>query len=754
VSRGLRSLIKRIERIADDGDPDTVTELEKRAQTISRILRQASFILVWSVTIMLVLAELGVDLKPILAGAGILGLAIGFGAQTLVKDVITGFFILLENQIRVGDVVTAAGFTGEVEAVNLRTTVLRDVDGKTHIIPNSAITVVTNATRDFSRALLDVGVSYREDTDRALMVMRQVGSAMEKDPVFGRKIMGSFEYPGVQALGESSILLRIGGEDPRARRPGRAARAAPAREEGVRRGEDRDPLSALEGGDRQVKRGLTPFLLLALAACRAPRHKQATDDDLAARIVPVLTEAIRFETVQGNTEARDAQQRWLLDTAKRMGFQARDTGKMVEIDLPATSNAPVLGLVVHGDVQPASAEGWSFPPFEGTAKDGYVYGRGSCDDKGPLVQALFAMDALRASKKPRTHTVRLLVGSDEESDNKDVTEYLKEHRAPDLSLVLDYVFPVIVGEMAWTGLDVDTKPGPRGATDLPYQVQSLRAGLSPSIVPDRATLTLKWSRGGVANWAPVKSRFEARRLPEGTRLKVAASEDDPSILIIDAFGKAAHGGVNLQGGRNALVALARASENLLPRSGEDDLLAFARLAGKDLHGTGLGLTENDPIWGRYLVNVATVKARDDGSLRLSIVFRRPPPRTGPQMKAYLTAKVRAFERATGASFKIDGYWQDEPYVVDPESKLVKRLLAAYERGTGEKARPGVAGGATYAHRLPNAVAFGMWFPGKPYAGHDVDERIPIADLVRGTQILIAALEDLACGAPIKQPLDR
>ena len=209
VGRGLRSLIKRIERIADDGDPNTVTELEKRAQTISRILRQASFVLVWSVTTMLVLAELGVDLKPILAGAGILGLAVGFGAQTLVKDVITGFFILLENQIRVGDVVTAAGFTGDVESVNLRTTVLRDVDGRVHIIPNSAITVVTNATRDFSRALLDVAVPYGADTDRCLMLLREVGSALEKDPVFGKKLMGPFEYPGVQSLGESSVLLRM-----------------------------------------------------------------------------------------------------------------------------------------------------------------------------------------------------------------------------------------------------------------------------------------------------------------------------------------------------------------------------------------------------------------------------------------------------------------------------------------------------------------------------------------------------------------
>lgn len=209
IHRLLRSIIKRIERISDDGDPHTTTELEKRAQTIGRILRQASSVLIGSVTAMLVLAEFGVDLKPILAGAGILGLAVGFGAQTLVKDVITGFFILLENQIRVDDTITAAGCTGVVEAVNLRTTVLRDYDGTTHIIPNSSITVVTNATRDWSRALLDVGVAYKEDTDRCVLVLREVGASIEKDPLFARKLLGSFEYPGVVKLGDSAVVLRV-----------------------------------------------------------------------------------------------------------------------------------------------------------------------------------------------------------------------------------------------------------------------------------------------------------------------------------------------------------------------------------------------------------------------------------------------------------------------------------------------------------------------------------------------------------------
>jgi small-conductance mechanosensitive channel len=209
VRAALRSIIRRIEQMSVAGDPHTTTELEKRAATVGRILRQAASVLVWSIAAMLVLAEFGFDLKPILAGAGILGLAVGFGAQTLVKDVITGFFILLENQIRVGDTVTAAGCTGVVETVNLRTTVLRDQDGTTHIIPNSAITVVANATRDWSRALLDVGVAYKEDTDRCEAVLREVGSALEKDPGFAKRLIGPFEYLGVVKLGDSSVVLRV-----------------------------------------------------------------------------------------------------------------------------------------------------------------------------------------------------------------------------------------------------------------------------------------------------------------------------------------------------------------------------------------------------------------------------------------------------------------------------------------------------------------------------------------------------------------
>lgn len=209
VTRILRRVIRRLEQFADDGDPTVTSEREKRAQTLGRILRQTSYIVVWGIAAMAVLGELGVDLKPILAGAGIAGLAVGFGAQTLVKDIITGFFILLENQFRVGDVVETAGVGGLVEEINLRTTVLRDIQGRVHVIPNGTIEVVTNFTREWSRAVLDMGVAYREDTDRCYEIMRRVGSEMEADADWGPKLVEPFEYPGVESFGDSAVVLRM-----------------------------------------------------------------------------------------------------------------------------------------------------------------------------------------------------------------------------------------------------------------------------------------------------------------------------------------------------------------------------------------------------------------------------------------------------------------------------------------------------------------------------------------------------------------
>ena len=464
------------------------------------------------------------------------------------------------------------------------------------------------------------------------------------------------------------------------------------------------------------------------------------------QLVPLVSEAVHFATYEKNDEAHRAQKAWLVAKARELGFVSRDAGKITEIELPAAdADAPVLGLVVHGDVQPVEASGWSFPPFSGRVENGYVLGRGSADDKGPLAQALVAMKALKESGVHRTHTIRLLVGSEEESDAAEMGEYLNDHAAPDYSLVLDSEFPAVVGEKAWDLLVVNTPPGERDAS-TPYMVSALTAGLAPSIVPDRAEITLKW-RSGTADWKPLVDALQRFRMPEGTRLGTLVAGDELKIVVA---GRSAHAGVNITGGRNALVALARLMEGRLPRGGADDLLAFARLAGQDLYGTGLGITQNDPLWGRYAVNVATLKPETG----LSINLRRTPPRNGEQSKAYLQSVVSEFNQRTGSSLQLsekDSYFKDEPLAFDPNATLVKRLLDDYAVATGSRAKPAISGGGTYAKRLPNAIAFGMWFPGKPYPGHDVDEKNPIDDLQRGTRVLIRALVDIATGPKIAKP---
>jgi dipeptidase D len=469
-------------------------------------------------------------------------------------------------------------------------------------------------------------------------------------------------------------------------------------------------------------------------------------------LVPMLSEVIRFSTHQYDLEAHAAQKAWLMKVASDLNFVARDAGKVTEIELPGPPDAPVLGLVIHGDVQPAEPDAWSFGPFEGRVENGYVLGRGAADDKGPLIQALLAMKALAESGVERTHTVRLLVGSEEESSATEMKEYLESHEPPDYSLVLDSEFPVVVGEKAWDGLGLVAPLTLRDGVAKPYVVESIDAGLSPSIVPDRAEVKLRWTSARGADWAPLVAELEKVKMPEGTRL---AFDPAGAHMRIVAYGKSAHAGVNLTGGRNALVGLAKALEGKLPSGGANDLLAFARLAGQDLHGTGLGITDNDPVWGQYGVNVATVKPveGDPSKAMLYVNLRRIPPRTGPQSKAHLASVVEQFNKRTGAALVLDeekSYFLDEPLGFDPNAKIVKRLMAAYSTATGVKnPRPAISGGGTYAKRLPNAIAFGMWFPGKPYPGHDVDEKISIDDLQKGSRVLIHALVDLATGPKLE-----
>ena len=180
----------------------------KRIETLGQVFHYVASVIIVVVAGMLLLGELGISIGPLLATAGVVGMAIGFGAQHLIRDYFTGFFILLENQIRQGDVVEVAGKGGLVEEVTLRYIKLRDYEGNVHFIPNGAISTVTNMSRGFAFSVIDVGVAYRENVDEVIEIMKQVGTELRQDPVFASKILEDIEMAGVDKLDDSAVVIR------------------------------------------------------------------------------------------------------------------------------------------------------------------------------------------------------------------------------------------------------------------------------------------------------------------------------------------------------------------------------------------------------------------------------------------------------------------------------------------------------------------------------------------------------------------
>jgi small conductance mechanosensitive channel len=197
-----------LEKFTPERDSLQAAEAKKRAHTLGNILRHALLVIISFVALLMILGELGIQLGPLLATAGIGAVAIGFGAQSLVKDVISGFFIILENQYRIGDVIEAAGVSGLVESVSLRRTVLRDLEGKVHTIPNGEIKIVSNLSKEWARSVLDIGISYGENVDQVIDLLEQIGRELGEEEPWKNAILEPFQIFGVEKFGESQLVIR------------------------------------------------------------------------------------------------------------------------------------------------------------------------------------------------------------------------------------------------------------------------------------------------------------------------------------------------------------------------------------------------------------------------------------------------------------------------------------------------------------------------------------------------------------------
>ncbi len=207
----LRGAFSRLENLlihATENRESVSGAAAQRIRTLASVLWTIAHGVLWFIVVLIALSQFGINVGPILAGAGVFGLAAGFGAQHLVRDLVSGFFLLLENQIRVGDTAIINGSTGLVEAVTFRTVVLRDQAGVVHVFPNGTINTLANATMDWSAYVIDVAVSYKEDTDRVTAIMRRVADEMRTEAEYRRLMLEPIEIFGVDSFTESSVTIK------------------------------------------------------------------------------------------------------------------------------------------------------------------------------------------------------------------------------------------------------------------------------------------------------------------------------------------------------------------------------------------------------------------------------------------------------------------------------------------------------------------------------------------------------------------
>ncbi len=378
--------------------------------------------------------------------------------------------------------------------------------------------------------------------------------------------------------------------------------------------------------------------------------------------------------------------------------------------------AEMVGVLVHLDVVPAGS-GWTeAEPFSGEIKDGRIYGRGTMDDKGPAVGAVYALAALKDAGVKLTRRIRILFGTSEEVGCNDIAWYV-EHggELPVIGFTPDAEYPVINGE--------------KGIIDATYVKTLHQTG---------AYRLLKLEGGTASNISPAHAVAEIA-CPADAAAKIAA--DKVTVTPIEGGIRVEAAGVSVHGstpelGENAVGRLAQALAQLPFEGDAADCIAFlADRIGMECHGESLGLAMRDDL-GPLTFNLGVMKLKDD-ALSLSFTIRYPVSKT------YDDVFPRVERAFTLGGFTLTDQWSKPSLYVSPESELIRKLSKVYEKQTGSAAALKTLGGGTYAKSMPNLVAFGPIFPGDVVREHQANEYVPVEWVLRNAEIIGAAMYELA-----------
>ncbi|MGQ9778894.1 MAG: dipeptidase PepV [Bacillota bacterium] len=417
---------------------------------------------------------------------------------------------------------------------------------------------------------------------------------------------------------------------------------------------------------------------------------------------------------------------FVLARARAMGLAAKDVdGYAGHVEFGAGQE--IVGILAHLDVVPAG-EGWTHPAFGGEVVDGRLYGRGSVDDKGPVIACLHALAALREAGFRPVRRLRLILGCDEEGGNwESIRRYFATEARPLYGFSPDAEFPVINAEKGHLWLRVE-KEWPQEAQGPGPIVVAAQGGTRPNVVPDRCVMLL----------APGDhSKAELRRALEAADPALTVAEEGEALRV-EARGRAAHASLPEQG-ENAIgrlfAALSRVAE-WLPAAQAKVVRFLAEASLYD--GTGLGLACRDEISGALTLNLGTL-SWDETRLVCELDLRYPVSAEGDRLLAALR------ERLAARGLKMEVKHHLPPLYFPADHPLVEKLLRVFREKTGREAKPLAIGGRTFACALGTGVAFGPVFPGRPELAHQADEYIDLEELILATKIYAAAMVALAGG---------
>lgn len=414
-----------------------------------------------------------------------------------------------------------------------------------------------------------------------------------------------------------------------------------------------------------------------------------------------------------------------LEIAAGMGFKTRNMdGYVGEIDYG--TGGKKIGMIAHVDIVPAG-DGWTYPPFAGQIVDGKLYGRGSIDDKGPLIAALYAMKAIKESCLPCSNHVRYLIGCDEESGFRCIKYYLTKEEQPWGGFSPDGEFPVIFGEKGIYRFQCDGT-WKEAQNENRFGIVKITGGTRMNVVPEAASAVLR----GNAQLFALAEQVLTEYNPED-RLSL---EQDGTKLVIKAQGVSAHSSVPWQGvsANNLLLNFLRRLP-LTPTAAEKYIYTLTDLFADGYNGKSLGIACSDEVFGQLTLSLGVLHADSEGG---SASFDLRYPNLGE--REALWQKIATVCEAR--SLKLIQL-QDKPGLYIPQnSEMIQCMLKAYQETSGREEGPVTIGGGTYCRALKNFVAFGPLFPGQKKLAHERDEYIGVDDLILCTKIYTQALYSL------------